>query len=107
MDDIRKDEVLEQEVIEEDPAAEEVQENLDDHANDNNVDFAEIVGRIDALTERLDAFEKWVNEAIGGVDKTEMETAEAVDDDGTDYPAEEADREFYERQKRYLAEGGY
>lgn len=80
---------------------------LESHETSDAEKWEKVFGMLSDLTKRMDGFEKWANYRFMGVDKTEEETAEAVDDGGSDYPAAEADREFYDRQKMYLTEGGY
>lgn len=74
--------------------------------------MSDIMDTLNGLTKRLDGFEEWVNQAIGGIDKTQADEAEdtSVSDDGESSREEEVadiDNEFYERQRRYLEEGGY
>lgn len=100
-----EDAVQDQEQIEEN--VEPVEENLESHEESDADKWEKIFGMVDNLTNRLDDFEKWVNESIGGVDKTDAEdTAEETGDYEEDEIAE-LDKSFYERQKAYLSEGGY
>lgn len=103
-----EDKIQDQEQIDE--TLEPVEENLDEHEETDAEKWDKVFGKIDELTKRLDGFEEWVNEAIGGIDKTEADTAENITSEGESYDDDEVaelDKEFYERQKRYLDEGGY
>lgn len=103
-----EDAVQDQEQIEEN--VEPVEENLESHEESDADKWEKIFGTVDNLTKRLDDFEKWVNESIGGVDKTEADEAEDTAAETGDYEEDEVaelDRSFYERQKAYLSEGGY
>jgi len=103
-----KDELQDQMQIEKD--LEPVEENLETHEESDAGKWDKIFGMVDDLTKRLDGFEKWVNEAIGGIDKTEADEAEDTAAETGDYEEDEVadlDKSFYERQKKYLAEGGY
>lgn len=106
MDELKhEDAVQDQEQIEEnlDP----VEEQLESHEDSDAGKWDKVFSMLDKLNERMDRYEEWANERFKGIDKTEEETADAVDEGSTDYPAADADQEFYERQKQYLAEGGY
>lgn len=86
------------------------EEAVEEHAEGDAPKWDKVFGAIEDLTSRLDSFEKWVNEAIGGVDKTEADEAEDTAAETGDYEEDEVadlDKSFYDRQKKYLAEGGY
>lgn len=103
-----KDEIQDQTQIEEN--LEPVEENLETHEESDKDKWDKIFGMVDSLTKRLDGFEKWVNEAIGGIDKTEADEAEDTAAESDDYEEDEVadlDKSFYERQAEYLKEGGY
>ena len=92
-----------------DESIEPVTEDLENHEDSDKSKWKDVFGRLDNLAQRLDDFEKWVNEAIGGVDKTEAESAEAsaYGDKEENEEVADLDRAFYERQKQYLSEGGF
>jgi hypothetical protein len=103
MDESKKDLIQDEEIVEN-------TENLEDHEDSDAEKWDKVFGLIDSLTTRLDSFEKWVNETIGGIDKTESDEAEdSAYETGSESEEEVADidKDFYERQKRYLSEGGY
>lgn len=102
------DEIQDQKQIEENTAP--IEENLESHEESDSAKWDKIFSAVESLTKRLDDFEKWVNESIGGVDKTEADEAYDTASETGDYDEEEVanlDKDFYERQKEYLSEGGY
>lgn len=103
-----EDKIQDQEQIDEN--LKPVEENLDKHEESDAEKWDKVFGKLDELTKRLDGFEEWVNEAIGGLDKAGADSAENMSDEGESVDEDEVaqmDKEFYERQKRYLDEGGY
>ena len=103
MDETKKDVVQDAEIKDD-------QKELNDHKESDAEKWDKVFDKLDELTNRLDGFEEWVNEAIGGIDKTEADTAENMSDEGENPDEDEVaelDKEFYERQRRYLEEGGY
>ena len=99
---------MENEVMEE--ATEPVAENLENHEESDAEKWDKVFSAIDALNSRFDGFEKWVNETIGGIDKTAADEAEdTAATSGSDAEEEVADldKAFYARQAKYLSEGGY
>jgi hypothetical protein len=103
-----KDELQDQQQIDEN--LEPVEEQLEGHEESDAGKWEKVFSMIDDLTKRLDGFEKWVNEAIGGIDRTESDEAEDTAATSGDYEEDEVadlDKSFYERQKQYLREGGY
>lgn len=102
MDETRKDELQDEEIVEQ-------TDNLEEHENSDSEKWDKVFSALDNLTSRLDGFEEWVNEAIGGLDKTGADEAEDTsenDEEGENEVAD-LDKEFYERQRRYMEEGGY
>ena len=103
-----EDAVQDQEQIEEN--VEPVEENLENHEESDEDKWEKIFGMVDDLTKRLDGFEKWVNEAIGGIDKTEADEAYDTAATSGDWEEDEVanlDKAFYARQAEYLKQGGY
>lgn len=103
-----EDAVQDQEQIEEN--VEPVEKSLESHEESDEGKWDKVFGMIDDLTKRLDGFEKWVNETIGGIDKTEADEAEDTAESSDSLEEEEVanlDKAFYARQAEYLKQGGY
>lgn len=102
-----EDMIQDQEQIEEN--TEPIEANLEEHETSDAEKWDKVFSALDQLTKRLDDFEAWVNEAIGGLDKTGADTADNIVNEDTmdEDEVAELDKEFYERQRRYLNEGGY
>lgn len=72
--------------------------------------IADAMAAIQGLTSRLDGFENWVNQAIGGLDKTAADEAQdSYEETGSASQEElaQVNAAYFERQQRYMNEGGY
>lgn len=98
-----------QDQIQIDENVEPVEEDLDKHEESDELKWKDVYEKIAGIVNRLDDFEKWVNEAIGGLDKASADEAKDASDDDV-YEEDEVsamDDEFYAKQAAYLREGGY
>lgn len=97
-------------IQEEEEITEPVEENLEAHEDSDAEKWDKIFAEVESLKTRLDSFEAWVNETIGGIDKTAADEAEdtaAATGSEEEEEVADLDKSFYERQKKYLSEGGY
>jgi len=119
-----KDEVLEETVEEateetpiveettEEAPVEEVAEDLAEHEEDNTVSFASLQAEIAALREglatvsaALDDYKSWMNDFVNGTAGTLSDGEPTAEEEPSE--VDEADAEFYAKQKRLLEGGNY